>query len=55
MASSKTDMEINKLKKENAFLRKSLDELARKKGEPSDSENNQLLLEVKYCTLLLIG
>ncbi|XP_067092710.1 centrosomal protein of 55 kDa [Osmerus mordax] len=38
-------MEISKLKKENAFLRKSLDELARKKGEPSDSENNQLLLE----------
>ncbi|XP_045076786.1 centrosomal protein of 55 kDa-like [Coregonus clupeaformis] len=42
---SKKDMEISKLRKENAYLRKSLDELSRQKGEPSDSENNKLLLE----------
>uniref|UniRef100_A0A4W5Q3J3 TSG101 and ALIX binding domain-containing protein n=1 Tax=Hucho hucho TaxID=62062 RepID=A0A4W5Q3J3_9TELE len=42
---SKNDMEISKLRKENAYLRKSLDELSPQKGERSDSEKNKLLLE----------
>lgn len=42
---SKNDMEISKLRKENAYLRKSLDELSPQKGERSDSGNNKLLLE----------
>uniref|UniRef100_A0A4W4EP80 TSG101 and ALIX binding domain-containing protein n=1 Tax=Electrophorus electricus TaxID=8005 RepID=A0A4W4EP80_ELEEL len=36
---------ITKQRKENAYMKKSLDELSRHKGAPSDSENNQLLLE----------
>ncbi|XP_036820631.1 centrosomal protein of 55 kDa-like [Oncorhynchus mykiss] len=42
---SKNYMEISKLRKENAYLRKSLDELSPQKGEQSDSGNNKLLLE----------
>lgn len=40
------ESEISKLRKENAYLKKTLEELAAQKGEPSDSENNKLLLEV---------
>lgn len=51
---SKNDMEISKLRKENAYLRKSLDELSGQKEEPSDSENNKLLLE-KILSLETMG
>lgn len=47
-------MEISKLRKENAYLRKSLDELSPQKGERSDSGNNKLLLE-KILSLETMG
>ncbi|XP_076867542.1 centrosomal protein of 55 kDa-like isoform X2 [Brachyhypopomus gauderio] len=37
--------EIMKLRKENAYLKMSLDELSRQKGAPWESENNTVLLE----------
>lgn len=51
---SRKDMDISKLRKENAYLRKSLDELSPQKGERSDSGNNKLLLE-KILSLETMG
>ncbi|XP_072526170.1 centrosomal protein of 55 kDa-like [Salminus brasiliensis] len=44
-SSPQSESELSKLRKENAYLKKTLEELACQKGEPSDSENNKLLLE----------
>ncbi|KAL6466379.1 hypothetical protein MHYP_G00241830 [Metynnis hypsauchen] len=41
--SPQTQREIAQLREENAYLKKTLDELGRQKGAPSDSENNKLL------------
>ncbi|XP_066517363.1 centrosomal protein of 55 kDa-like [Hoplias malabaricus] len=44
-SSPQLENEVSKLRKENAYLKETLDELARQKGEPSDFENNKGLLE----------
>ncbi|KAL7841842.1 hypothetical protein SRHO_G00255330 [Serrasalmus rhombeus] len=41
--SPQTQREIGQLREENADLKKTLDELGRQKGAPSDSENSKLL------------
>lgn len=46
MSSNYTKEEMNKLRKENGYLRKTLDELLRQKGAPTDSQNNHFILEV---------
>ncbi|XP_053336301.1 centrosomal protein of 55 kDa-like isoform X1 [Clarias gariepinus] len=44
-SSSRSDENMDKLKQENACLRKTLDEVFRQQGAPSDSQSNQVLLE----------
>ncbi|MGH0119717.1 UNVERIFIED_CONTAM: hypothetical protein FKN15_058670 [Acipenser sinensis] len=40
---SKSDTEIEKLRKENALLKKTMDEISKRKGKLTDMERNQLL------------
>ncbi|RXM34983.1 Centrosomal protein of 55 kDa [Acipenser ruthenus] len=40
---SKSDTEIDKLRKENALLKKTMDEISKRKGKLTDMERNQLL------------
>ncbi|KAF5895637.1 centrosomal protein of 55 kDa, partial [Clarias magur] len=42
---SRSDESMEQLKQENACLRKTLDEVCRQQGAPSDSQSNQVLLE----------
>ncbi|KAG7492786.1 hypothetical protein MATL_G00017910 [Megalops atlanticus] len=43
LTGSKADVEVEKLKKENALLKKTLDEMANRKGKLTDSDKNKLL------------
>ncbi|MCI4394928.1 hypothetical protein PGIGA_G00174450 [Pangasianodon gigas] len=44
-SSSHSEEEMNKVKEENAYLRKTLEEVCRQKEAPSDSQNNHCFLE----------
>ncbi|XP_036406276.1 centrosomal protein of 55 kDa [Megalops cyprinoides] len=43
LTGSKAEIEVEKLKKENALLKKTLDEMANRKGKLTDSDKNKLL------------
>ncbi|MBN3304426.1 CEP55 protein, partial [Amia calva] len=46
LGSSKHDVELDKLRKENALLKKTVDEMTHRKGKNSDSERNKLLEKI---------
>lgn len=52
-SASKTEAELEKVRKENSHLKRKIDELAKRHMKPPESDNNKLLeVRAKSCTCL---